>query len=797
MDASQVAECMRLTRRHFLELGLIAGAGATLASCTQDRLIRVFPPGSFSNERELIPARGLESWAPSVCTLCPAGCGIQIRRIGETPVGIRGTPEHPVNRGALCPRGLVGIQILTHPDRLRGPVRRVGERNENRWEPVNWDEALQIVSRRLQDLHAGGEFRRLALLMGATTPLTHMAFRLFANAFGTPNLFTLEGSMGQGPQDAFAVMHGTPSWQYDLAHADFVLGFGMDWLQTSPSPVEASRAYGYLRRGRAGQRVRIVQAESRLSVTGIKADTWIPVKPGTEGALALGIAHVLISEERYNKTFITQHTFGFEDWSDASGRHIGFKSLVLDAYNPAVVSEITGAPVETITQLAREFAAHTPAIAITDRGRLSDQMAVHSLNALVGNLGAPGGVVEKRLPPLSMPQPPEKEVNGVPFTLTGGETFPFMPHAAHHLPEVMLGETPYTLDTLMMYRANPVFTSPDSARWTRALEQTPFIITVSSFLDESALFADLILPEHAPLEGWQDAPVSTLDGVPVYGIGQPAITPLYDTRHAGDLLLELTRAIGQPMTEALPWQTFSDMLRDSVRGIYASGVGETIRPKDDEFWDDDEEETDPFESFWTDLSTSGGWTDRSRQGQPPPLRFRTKSGKFEFFLPQRVRQQPDTDMEILPHYAPPLFTGDETEFPLHLYVYTPLAFIDGEGAHLPFLQGIAGPHLKEQWETWVEINPETGERLGVHDRDPVWIESSIGRIKAIARWFTGAMPDVVNLPFGAGHTAQGRWAQGIGANPGAIVARTLDPITGHPLWQYTRVKLYRAEGGII
>ena len=127
------------------------------------------------------------------------------------------------------------------------------------------------------------------------------------------------------------------------------------------------------------------------------------------------------------------------------------------------------------------------------------------------------------------------------------------------------------------------------------------------------------------------------------------------------------------------------------------------------------------------------------------------------------------------------------------HVAPPLAFAGGEGAHLSLLQGIAGPHVRRQWHTWVEINPETAERLAIHDGDLVWVESPVGRIKARACRFAGAMPEVVNVPFGSGHTALGRWAEGIGAHPGSVVARSLDPISGHALWQFTRVKLYRAE----
>lgn len=784
MDTAQLIERLQLTRRNFLKLGVIAGASATLPSCVQTRL-----PGLLRTEVGPLPPRGPESWVSSVCTLCPAGCGLQVRVIEGKAVGIQGHPSHPVNKGTLCPRGVAGLQALYHPDRLHRPVRRVGKRSENRWEAIDWDDALQLLTRRLQGLRGRGEPHRLGLLMGPATPLAGLLFERFAQAFGTPNLFRLEWPMGQGPRDAFAFMHGTPEWAYDLEHTDFVLGFGLDWLQAFPSPVEASRAYGVLRRGRSDRRIRVVQAESRLSVTGLKADEWVPIKPGTEGALALGLAHVLIAEERYDQTFVAQHTVGFDDWTDVSGPHTGFKTLVLDEYPPASVSDITGVPVETIVRLAREFASHTPALALVDRVRTYDQMAVHSLNALAGSLGVRGGVVPLQPPPISLPPLSDEtgQRKGAVARLdgAGGAAFPFAQDAPHHLTDVVLSGMPYTLDTLLLSHANPLFTSPEPARWAQTLERLPFVVTITAFLDESALFADLILPEHVPLEGWQDGPTSTLSGTPVFGIGQPVVKPLYDTRHVGDIVLELAR--GLDLTEALPWQDFQEALQEGIKGVFGSGQGEPLGPRADE-------EDSSFEGFWKDVSTTGGWTDRSHEANPASLQFKTRSGKFEFAVP-RLREQSGSDIKALPHYEPPSFAGEHEKFPLHLCVYTPLAFAGGEGAHLPFLQSTAGPYTRERWETWVEINPETGERLGLADEDLVWVESPVGRMKAKVRWYSGALPDVVNLPFGLGHTAMGRWAQGVGANPGDIVARRLDPVTGQPFWQMTRVRIEKVEGG--
>ena len=779
MDLSALAVGMELTRRSFLKFGLIAGAGLSLPSYLRSHL-----PSPLVDEVGPPPLQGPETWSPSVCTLCPAGCGLLVRVIQGKAVGLQGKAEHPVNKGKLCPRGLAGLQALYHPDRLRGPARRVGKRSENRWEPITWDDALKVVTDRLEPLRNNGEAHRLGLLIGGATLLTGQLLDRFGQAFGTPNTINLDWPMGQGPNDALRLMHGSPEWTYDLSHAEYIISFGLDWLQSFPSPVEASSAYGYLRRGRSDRRVRIVQVEARRSVTGIKADTWVPIKPGTEGVLALGMAHVLITEGLYDKAFVEANTVGFEDWTDGTGtQQAGFKSVVLKDYSVEAATALTGIPGEMIANLAHELVNRRPALALVDRLPLSDQIAVHSLNILIGAIGVRGGVIRRVTPQIglgpALPLPSMPRIDGA-----GTAAYPLARSAAHHLPEMKPGSASYTLDTLMMVHANPLFLSQEPARWVAYLESVPFIVSVSSFLDETALFADLILPESGPLEDWVDAPTSTLGGVPVFGVGKPVVKPLYDTRHGGDIVLQMAQGLG--LSDALPWENFQSVIQEAMKTVHSSGKGAPLFPVGAE------ETMETFDDFWERVTKTGGWADPTQEA-PALGRLDTPSGKLEWCTPT-MHERLKVDMKTL---LKPGQLADASGFPFNLCVYTPLSFAGGEGAHLPALQLIAGPHLRERWESWVEINPKTGARLGIQDGDAVWVESSIGKIQAKARLFQGVRPDVVSMPFGFGHGAQGRWAEGIGANPGVIVSAVLDPMTGHPLWQLTKVNVHKVGKGAV
>jgi anaerobic selenocysteine-containing dehydrogenase len=190
----------------------------------------------------------------------------------------------------------------------------------------------------------------------------------------------------------------------------------------------------------------------------------------------------------------------------------------------------------------------------------------------------------------------------------------------------------------------------------------------------------------------------------------------------------------------------------------------------------------------------------------------THSGRFEFYsqhlrdtleslaegdahkleaMLQGLQLQAREDELLLPHYEPARYVGDEDEYPFHLNVYELMVYAEGGGPNSPWLQGTFGLHVQEMWDSWVEINPETAEALGIADGEEVWVESPVGRIRTKARLYPGAMPNVVNMPLGQGHTAVGRWAKDRGANPHGIVGDESDLLAGLAAKLATRVKVYK------
>ena len=795
---------MKITRRNLLKM---IGA-ATFGMALPDELLHALP-----KEGDWIPYE--EYWSTGVCLQCPSGCGLRIRSVNHWPVKLEGIKDYPINRGRLCPKGQAGLQVLYDPDRIRHPLRRKGKRGEGNWEKISWNEAIRLVTERLKILRQKGKPHHLVVWGGRYRGHMGDLFGRFMETYGSPNHLgnPARGSEGilkghlftMGVRDFLAI-----HWE----EVNYVLSFGASLLEASRPSIRNLWGYGYLRRGRPGVRGKLVQIEPRFSLTASKADQWIPIEPGTDGALALGMAHWIIKEKKYDHDFINHHTFGFDDWKDSRGEaHTGFKTLVLKEYSPKQVSSVTGIPEETIIQIAKEFSSHRPSIAISGRGvgmqtnGTYTQMAIDSLNALVGSIDHRGGLLLQRKPPfqhwpsVQKDSVAEKGLSQPRIDGAGRIPFPFAEEVPYHLPESIERGRPYPIDTLFLYYTNPLFSIPGTETFRAALEKVPFIVSFSPFMDETTMLSDLILPDGTYLERWQDDHVEPGLGFPMFGLRSPAIQPLlYDVRNTGDVLIEIAKVMGGNMAKAFPWKDFQEALREAIKGVYSSKRG-SIR-------------ADDFDEFWKTLIERGGWWDSSYPFGEWKRGFSTPSGKFEFFsqtiekglselskksgkelnqILKELKIEGKGDKIYLPHFERARLVGDEKEYPFHLIHYKLMTTAEGRGANQPFLQEVFGSHLRERWDSWVEINPETAKGMGIKDGDFVWVESKGGKVKSKARLFPGTRPNCIHIPYGQGHRAYGRWAKGRGINPNEILVREYDHLGGFVSHFSTRVKMYKTQ----
>jgi anaerobic selenocysteine-containing dehydrogenase len=799
----------KITRRTFLK---VVGAGTTAASMMELRsgssLLRALTP-----EEAATLQAPQEQWLPTVCGQCPAGCGMMVRVVDGRAVKIDGLPAHPSNRGKTCPKGQNGLQVLYDPDRIRGPMKRMGERGAGDWQAVSWEAAIAEVVSRLAELRSSGQAHTLVTITGRVQGQMEGLIRRFCQAYGTPN-YVDHSSISMAATELahhYTVGHRR-LFGYDWEHTNYLLSFGVAFLEAYQPTVRNLRLSGYMRRGRPNQRARIVQVDTRFSVTAAKSDEWVPIHSATDGALALGMAYVIISEGLYDHSFVVDHTFGFEDWTDEAGaRHMGFKSLVLRDYAPAQVEAITGVPTNTIARLAREFASTTPAVALANRSAsmqsngLFNQMAVEALNALVGSFDHPGGpMIQRPAPYLPWPDVPqdtvaEKGTTQPRVDQAGSDRYPLAESVYQQLPESIANDDPYAVNALLLYYTNPLFSSPEVEPVREALKRVPFIVSFSPFLDDSSMYADLILPDHVYLERLQDVEMVPSTGYPVVGLRQPVVQPLYDTRHTGDVLIQVAKELGGTVARAFPWNGFEELLQYRVNGLWRSEQGDIIATE--------------YPYFWEEFRLRSLWSD-------PPYRFgewsrvfATPSGRYEFYtqalkadlveaaggetgidaLLSRMEVQARGDELFLPHYEPPRSVGDADKYPFLLNTYKLMTHAEGRGANQPHLQEMLGTYLNQSWDSWLEINPRVAHHLGIAHEDEVWVESPTGeRIKVRAILFEGARPDVVNMPFELGHEAYGRWAVGRGANPNRLVVNDTNSLTGTLNPFATRVNVYKA-----
>jgi anaerobic selenocysteine-containing dehydrogenase len=727
-----------MDRRHFFKVTAASGATASLAGCgnPENQLIR------FISEEEFIP--GVATFKPSVCPLCPAGCGVQVRvmdgdvevvRNGQAGVvkkglakKLEGNPQHPVNQGKLCVRGQAAIQVTYHPDRITGPLRRTGPRGSGQFEEITWEEALADLVSQLDALVSAGQTSGLAFLTRPLRGQKDVLVRDFLGRFGAPDPVTFEVFSDSVLRRANELSFGYRQMPtIDLARSNYVLSLGADFLGTWNSPVAQNIGYGEMRQGRPGERAKFVQVEPRMSQTGANADEWVPANPGTEGVLALGLAHVIMNENLASAEDAGRAGNLIEGWSEG-----------LPDYTPEEVETLTGISVERVERLAREFAAQRPSVAIiagaplAHTNSLFQALAVNALNALVGSVATAGGVFFTSRPSMN--------ANAVDAP---GPGQPIDQFAAGIL---AVEDSPVQM--LLLNDANPVFGTPGAWRVRDALSAVPYIASFGQFLDETSILADLILPDHSFLESWvDDLPESGALGS-VASVAPPAMRPLHETRAMADVLLQVAGSLASPLDPAFEWDSYEDMIEAAFRTLPAP-AGATV--------------------LWRQAQANGGWFSEAQEQTPVPA---------------------ETEREPLV-YSAPEFDGDPNQYPFYFLPYASQAFLDGSLAHLPWLQELPDVLSTAMWSSWVEINPATAAGLGITDGDMLEIASGQGSIEAPALLSPGIAPNVIAVPVGQGHETFTRYASGRGANPLQILAPVAEPETGTLAWASTLVRITR------
>ncbi|MBW2066396.1 MAG: molybdopterin-dependent oxidoreductase [Deltaproteobacteria bacterium] len=822
-----LARSIAFNRRNFIKL-LVGGAAGIHLSPLPWKLTDDIAIWTQNWPWVPEPPAGAYSHVTTICQLCPGGCGLLVRKVDSRAVKIEGRTDYPVNPGGVCPLGAGSLQLLYNENiRFTSPMKRVGPRGSGKYVPISWDEALGELGDRLLSLRSDRKPEALVALDG-NRPGSSLSLLVerFLRAFGSPNYLRMP-TMEETFQLANRLMmgYGGPV-SYDLENANFILSFGCGLIEGWGAPGRMLNLWGLWHSPPLKGKVKIVQIESRASKTASKADRWLAPRPGTEAALALAIAHVMVREGLYHRSFVEKHTFGFHDWVDAEGKaHVGFRTILEQKYSPGIVAEITGLRARDIVSLAKDFARSKRAIALAGKGKgglngsLYEFMAVQCLNALKGNINQPGGVlIHDTRPFFALPdfEPDHIAKEGLekePVDRAGTRDFPFGESLIHNLAQAVIESDSPPVETLLLFSANPIHDTPGCKTLLSAMKRIPYIVSFSPFRDESSYMADLVVPDHTFLEKTNDVFWPSGLQYPLYGLARPAVGPLYDTRNTGDVILALAGMMGEAVARPFPWKNFEEFLKERARNIFEQGGGgltryDSNRPpwKTTGVGHYPKKRHESFEEFWKDIGAGGFWY-RPRHGFGDWERiFDTPSGKFEFYglrIERAVAEYPgksllanlnvtvEGDEAFMPHYEPLPSLSDEG-YPLLLLPYEIINLSSGWVPNPPYLNKTLFDDELRKEDSFAEINPRTADHYGLKQGDRIIIESPDGKLRARVNLFEGAMPGVVYLPLGFGHWAYDAFIRDKGVNPLEIVSCLKDPLSGQTTWWNTKVRIRRA-----
>lgn len=746
-----------------------------------------------------------EQFVKTTCSLCPSGCGLEVRVVDGKAVKVEGNSLHPLNQGVCCLRGQCSLEILYSPERLAHPRIQRGARGSGDWQEVPWNEAMDFVAGRLRDLRTSGKPHQVALVHGELRGQMRSMVERFMEAYGSPNVINRDSLSVQAVRQAMFLtqgINGLPA--YDLNNASYIMTFGGNLLESGRNVIANLGAVAFMRRGRP-QRGKLVAVHPRLSLTGMKADEWIPIRPAAYGALALGMANVMINSELYDADFVRDFTFGFEDFTDNQGQvHQGFKSLVLEKYTLDRVASITGIASEVIARLAGEFATNRPAIAImpaepdelNSGNALFTAMAIHALNALVGSIDVIGGVLVQRFPTLAAwPEYTVDETGRTglaqPRIDLADQEGSLAASIYQNLTQALASPTTDPLQALILVHANPVYDLPSQGKMAEALEKTPFIVCIAHTLDETAALADVVLPASTFMECWGD---DFIEGVGYSGVSlrRPVVEPVTDSRDPGDILLDLAARLGGPIAQALPYQSYLQAVQHRLSGA-------------------------PLE--WKKLDENGFWAEmvyfNAAPGSPAWSQvvgrdrlFAPQDGRFDLFpreLFAMIGWKPEDDARYMPGFQLSETLEVETaagDYPLLLISQGLITHSSAWQGVIPTLQEAIGLQGHVRWESWVEISPSVGESMHLKDGDPIWIESAYGKVQAVVRLYPGLWPNAAYLPPGMGHHTLVKWGRNsaeqmvLGCNPARLSQSETGPateaISGQAITGPVRVRLIRA-----
>ena len=534
----------RLTRRDFLRLSAATAGLLTVG-------YRFTPLAGAEGRTAAARGATQSTWTPTCCNMCGGQTGVLVRVDEGRVAKIEPNPDNPIgvanissdfwrwkntDGAAMCPKGNAAIMTLYDPDRVKQPLKRTNPRkgmNEDpRWVAISWDEALDAIAGRFQELRDAGEAHKL-IWFSEDHSFTHPQ-QDFCALFGTPNYFNHSNLCDVSRKASFKLVMGDERPLGDFANARYILLFGWNPLSAtkwSHLPRIFTRAIE--------QGAKLVVVDPYLSHTAARAHEWVPLRPATDGALALALAHLLIRWDLIDHEFIAKWTTGFDE----------FARFVADK-TPEWAEQITDVPASTIRRMARDLGTIKPAVVDVWSGPGQHSNAVQGgraialLNVLLGSVDRPGTLInpERKGPERQKPKAP---ANTQPRLDGHGTKYPFS-HSSGIYTEVFSGmldgTLPYQPRMGMIIFQNVVLSVPGTQNVIEALKKLEFLVVVDTHLSETAQLADIVIPGTTYLERY-DLNLNWVTWSSV-GLRQPVVKPIFGQLAEYEFVTALGRRLG-------------------------------------------------------------------------------------------------------------------------------------------------------------------------------------------------------------------------------------------------------------
>ncbi|OLN32946.1 dehydrogenase [Desulfosporosinus metallidurans] len=796
-----------VNRREFLKSGALMGLlSSPLLVPPSLKAMELLESGKDFSPKNNGERQGI----PSVCLQCVSGCGI----IGYVEDGrlvkIEGNPEHPNSRGRLCAKGQAGVNQVYDPDRILYPLKRAGKRGEGKWERISWDQALSELVGKMKTLREQGRAQEVVFRSGRNR-IGDLTERFFT-AYGTPHQLNhttiCEGSKFVANELTWGYYRELP----DVDHTKYILNFGSNPFEAHTIHVSLAQR---ISEARVNQRAKLVTFDVRLSNTAGRSDEWFPIKPGTDGAVALAMTKAIMDAGEYDADFINT-------WTTSSVEQL---KAHLAPYTPEWAEKISGVAAPDIRRLALEFASARPhattlsyrGVASHSNGTMSER-CISLLNAVIGSVDAPGGYgmaeaikyKEKASKPPALAQKSE---------LVKPHEYPLASHGVAQLGLPLIEEGRAKCSIYVTYVNNDAYSYPDTEHMKQILANEtliPYFVSVDAYMGEATLFADLILPDATYLERQNLEQEDCFSRNPYVALRQPVIPPLGESRPFQDVLIDLAQRIGGGLEKFFDFKTMDEYVAGRIAGIEGlQAAGGLDYLKKHGVWFDPNKKLEyyrykkPIKSETLNGTIVENGTiykmegdkkkyvgvmikDQALQGFIPtafPL-----SGKFEIY--SKILEE--KGLPPLPTYVPIEHLENLAQDDLILTTFKVHVQTQSRTANCKWLSEIF--HDNPLW-----IHPQSAAKRNLKDGDEVIVQSKVGQQKTKVRVTEGIHPLVVAFAMGVGHTEYGRYASGkkvvptpddqgqwwhtFGVHLNSLVPVMVDPIGGGQPFMETVVKV--------